>query len=205
MNITGNTIFIPGATSGIGLALAQRLKARGNTVIIGGRRTQLLDELREQGFDTVRIDTADPQSITDAAAWVIAEHPELNVLVTMAGVMLPEDWHTPEGFLQTAEDTVSVNLLGPIRLIGAFIGQLQSQPGSTIITVSSGLASVPLARTATYSATKAAIHSLSERSAYSWPTPRCRSSNSSRRRFARDSATPAATRAQSRSTASPTT
>ncbi|MCC4321227.1 SDR family oxidoreductase [Streptomyces malaysiensis] len=162
MNITGNTIFIPGATSGIGLALAQRLKARGNTVIIGGRRTQLLDELREQGFDTVRIDTADPQSITDAAAWVIAEHPELNVLVTMAGVMLPEDWHTPEGFLQTAEDTVSVNLLGPIRLIAAFIGQLRSQPGSTIITVSSGLASVPLARTATYSATKAAIHSLSE-------------------------------------------
>jgi uncharacterized oxidoreductase len=42
MNITGNTIFIPGATSGIGLALALRLKDRGNTVVIGGRRTELL-------------------------------------------------------------------------------------------------------------------------------------------------------------------
>ncbi|MEU3511979.1 SDR family NAD(P)-dependent oxidoreductase [Streptomyces longwoodensis] len=162
MNITGNTIFIPGATSGIGLALARRLKSRGNTVIVGGRRAEVLDELRDQGFGAVRIDTSDPQSITDAAAQVIAEYPDLNCLVTMAGVMLPEDWHTPEGFLETAEHTVTTNLLGPIRLIAAFIQQLQSLPEATIITVSSGLASVPLSRTPTYCASKAAIHSLSE-------------------------------------------
>jgi len=42
MNITGNTIFIPGSTSGIGLALALRLREKGNTVIVGGRRTELL-------------------------------------------------------------------------------------------------------------------------------------------------------------------
>jgi short-subunit dehydrogenase involved in D-alanine esterification of teichoic acids len=40
MNICGNTIFIPGSTSGIGLALAARLQARGNMVIVGGRRTK---------------------------------------------------------------------------------------------------------------------------------------------------------------------
>lgn len=162
MDVTGNTIFIPGGTSGIGLALAQRLKDRGNTVIVGGRRTEILEQLREAGFSTVRIDIADPGSITDAAAQVTAEHPGLNGLVAMAGVMMPEDWHSSDGFLQTAEATVTTNLLGPIRLIAAFIEQLQSQTASTIITVSSGLASVPLARTVTYSATKAAIHSLSE-------------------------------------------
>ena len=163
MDITNNTIFIPGATSGIGLALAQRLKDRGNTIIIGGRRTELLDQLRdEQGFDTVQIDAADPQSIHSAAAHVIAEHPDLNGLLAMAGIMVPEDWHTSEGFLQVAENTVNTNLLGPIRLIAAFTEQLQSQPQSAIITVSSGLASVPLALTATYCATKAAIHALSE-------------------------------------------
>ena len=43
MNITGSTIFIPGSTSGIGLALALRLRAKGNTVIVGGRRTELLE------------------------------------------------------------------------------------------------------------------------------------------------------------------
>lgn len=45
MNISGNTIFIPGSTSGIGLALALKLEARGNTVIIGGRRAELLDRI----------------------------------------------------------------------------------------------------------------------------------------------------------------
>ncbi|MGF1344841.1 SDR family oxidoreductase [Streptomyces flavovirens] len=162
MNITGNTIFIPGGTSGIGLALAHRFKDRGNTVVLGGRRTEVLDQLREQGFGTIRIDTTDPRSVTDATAQVIAQHPDLNCLIAMAGVMLPEDWHKPETFLETAETTVTTNLLGPIRLIAACIEQLQTQQSSTIVTVSSGLASVPLARTATYCASKAAIHSLSQ-------------------------------------------
>lgn len=162
MNITGNTIFIPGSTSGIGLALARRFKDRGNTVIVGGRRTAVLDQLRQEGFGTVRIDTTDAESIDAAAGTVIDEFPSLNVLITMAGIMVAEDWHSPDGFLQTAEDTIAANLLGPIRLIAAFTEHLQSRPASTIVTVSSGLASVPLARTASYSATKAAIHALSE-------------------------------------------
>ena len=163
MNDSHDTHFIPGATSGIGLALAQRLQNRGDTVIIGGRRTELLQQLRdEHGFDTVRIDTADADSIRAAAAEVIANHPDLNGLITMAGIMQPEDWHTAQGYLDTAETTVQTNLLGPIRLIGAFLEQLRSRPTATIVTVSSGLASVPLKYTPTYNATKAAVHMLSE-------------------------------------------
>lgn len=164
MQINGNTIFIPGATSGIGLALAQRLHAAGNTVIVGGRRTELLDRIAADhpGLHTVRIDTTDPSSIETAARQVIAEHPELNVLVTMAGIMRAEDWTTPSGFIETAEEIVTTNLLGPIRLIGAFIEQLRGRPDSTIMTVSSGLAFTPLQVTPTYNATKAAIHMLSE-------------------------------------------
>jgi uncharacterized oxidoreductase len=163
MDITGNTVFIPGATSGIGLALALRLHERGNTVIVGGRRAELLARIAAEhpGIDTVRIDTDDPDSIRDAAAHVIARHPDLNVLVTMAGIMHPEDWTTP-AFLATAEATVTTNLLGPIRLIAAFVEQLRSRPDATIMTVSSGLAFTPLRVTPTYNATKAAIHMLSE-------------------------------------------
>lgn len=164
MNISGNTVFIPGSTSGIGLALALELHARGNTVIVGGRRTELLEQIAADhpGIDTVQIDTADAASIDSAAKDVLAKHPDLNVLVTMAGIMRIEDWRKPEAFLASAESVVTINVLGPIRLIAAFIEHLQSQPDATIVTVSSGLAFAPLKVTPSYNASKAAIHMLSE-------------------------------------------
>ncbi|MEP7762865.1 SDR family NAD(P)-dependent oxidoreductase [Sanguibacter sp. 25GB23B1] len=163
MNITGHTVFVPGATSGIGLALALRLHAAGSTVIVGGRRTELLDRIATEhpGIHTVQIDTADAASIASASAAVVAEHPEVNVLVAMAGIMRAEDWRSP-GFLSDAEAMVTTNLLGPIRLVAAFVEHLQARPASTIVTVSSGLAHTPLRVTPTYNATKAAIHMLSE-------------------------------------------
>ncbi|GAA0346739.1 SDR family NAD(P)-dependent oxidoreductase [Actinoallomurus spadix] len=164
MDITGNTIFIPGSTSGIGLALALELQAKGNTVIVGGRRTELLDQIAAEhpGIDTVQIDTADAASIEAAAKQVLARHPDLNVLITMAGIMRVEDWHRPESFLASAESIVTTNVLGPIRLIAAFIEHLRAQPDATIVTVSSGLAFIPLKVTPSYNASKAAIHMLSE-------------------------------------------
>lgn len=164
MNISGNTIFIPGSTSGIGLALALELRAKGNTVIIGGRRAELLDKLAAEhpGLDTVTIDTADAASITAAAREVLSKHPNLNVLVAMAGIMRVEDWHQPGSFLESAESVVTTNVLGPIRLLAAFIEHLRAQPDATVITVSSGLAFAPLAATPSYNASKAAIHMLSE-------------------------------------------
>jgi uncharacterized oxidoreductase len=164
MNISGNTIFIPGSTSGIGLALAVELQARGNTVIIGGRRADLLEQIAAQhpGLDTVPIDTADPASIESAAKEVLSRHPDLNVLIAMAGIMRVEDWHQPGSFLASAESVITTNVLGPIRLIAAFIEHLRAQPDATVMTVSSGLAFAPLAVTPSYNASKAAIHLLSE-------------------------------------------
>ncbi|MFF0511166.1 SDR family oxidoreductase [Streptomyces sp. NPDC004250] len=164
MDISGNTVFIPGSTSGIGLALALELQARGNKVIVGGRRGELLARIAADhpGIDTVRIDTTDAASIATAAKQVLADHPDLNVLVTMAGVMHAEDWHDPATFLATAESTVTTNVLGPIRLIAAFVEHLRTRPDATIMTVSSGLAFTPLKVTPSYNASKAAIHMLSE-------------------------------------------
>jgi uncharacterized oxidoreductase len=164
VNISGNTIFIPGSTSGIGLALALELQARGNTVIVGGRRAELLGEIAagHPGLYTVQIDTADPASIDSAAKEVLARHPDLNILVTMAGIMRIEDWRRPESFLASAESVITTNVLGPIRLIAAFIEHLRAKRDATIVTVSSGLAFAPLKVTPSYSASKAAIHMLSE-------------------------------------------
>ena len=164
MDITGNTVFIPGATSGIGLALALALKDRGNKVVIGGRRVAILEQLAVEHpeLDTVVIDTADAGSIEAAAKEVLARHPSLNVLIAMAGIMQVEDWHRPAGFLASAERVVTTNVLGPIRLVAAFIEHLQTRPDATIVTVSSGLAFTPLKVTPSYNASKAAIHMLSE-------------------------------------------
>jgi uncharacterized oxidoreductase len=140
------------------------LQARGNTVIVGGRRADLLEQIaaRHPGLDTVQVDTSDPASIDSAAKEVLARHPDLNVLIAMAGIMRIEDWRRREEFLASAESVITTNVLGPIRLIAAFTEHLQAQPNATIVTVSSGLAFTPLAVTPSYNASKAAIHMLTE-------------------------------------------
>jgi short-subunit dehydrogenase involved in D-alanine esterification of teichoic acids len=163
VNISGNTIFIPGGASGIGLGLALRLQAAGNTVILAGRRTELLESITREhpGLHSIALDTTDADAVVAVSKTVQDRWPDTNVLVTMAGIMQIEDVHTAD-FLATAEATVVTNLLGPIRLIAAFTEFLSAKPSAAIVTVSSGLASVPLPITPTYNATKAAIHSFSE-------------------------------------------
>jgi uncharacterized oxidoreductase len=163
MNTAGNTIFIPGATSGIGLGLARRFAAAGNKVVIAGRREHLIDQIvaENDDIDGFVLDVTDPQSIDAAVETIKTRYPATNVLAAIAGIQLPEDLHGGD-FLPTAEATVETNLLGPIRLIAAFSEFLQTKDDAAIITVSSGLAFVPLPLTPTYNATKAAIHSFTE-------------------------------------------
>ena len=73
--------------------------------------------------------------------------------------MRPENLKHQQDDLSDAEAIITTNLLGPIRLTAALLPILSKQPHSTIMTVSSGLAFVPLVFTPTYCATKAAIHS----------------------------------------------
>ena len=163
MKTTNNTILIAGGTSGIGLGLALRFHAVGNKVIVAGRRKDRLDAITAEhpGIDSLVLDIDDPASIASTYETVTRTHPELNVLVNMAGIMLPEDLHSP-GFLATAEATITTNLLGPIRMLAAFIPFLTTQQDPAIINVSSGLAFVPLPIAPTYSATKSAVHSFTE-------------------------------------------
>ncbi|GAA0624662.1 SDR family oxidoreductase [Kutzneria viridogrisea] len=163
MRTTRNTILVTGGTSGIGLGLALRLHQAGNKVVVAGRREELLDQIaaEHEGIDTLVLDVADPTSITNAQETLSRTHPELNVLVNNAGIMLAEDLLGPDA-LPVAEATVTTNLLGPIRMSAAFIPLLARQREAAIVNVTSGLAFVPLPVTPTYSATKAALHSYTE-------------------------------------------
>ena len=162
MNITGNTILITGGGSGIGRALAEAFHARGNQVVIAGRRQSVLDATTaaHPGMKSAVLDIEDPAAIQRFAAQLRKDFPALNVVIHNAGIMRPE--RLTDGSTDTAEATITTNLLGPIRLNAALIDHLLAQPKASIVTVSSGLAFLPFAVAPTYCATKAAIHSYSE-------------------------------------------
>lgn len=163
MKLSDNTIFITGGTSGIGRALAEAFHQRGNQVIIAGRRQALLDEVARAnpGMDTVQLDINDPEQVRAAAAEVIRRHPSLNVVINNAGIMPFDDASAGNLNDEQAVGLVQTNLLGPVRVSAAFVEHLKAQPQAYIINNSSVLAYLPLAVTALYSATKAALHSYS--------------------------------------------
>jgi uncharacterized oxidoreductase len=162
MKISGNTILITGGGSGIGRALAEALHARGNEIVIAGRRKALLDETiaANPGMKAAVLDIEDAAAIVRFAQKLMVDHPALNVVIHNAGIMRTESLQ--KASLADAEATITTNLLGPIRLTAALLPFLMSKSQATIMTVSSGLAFVPLALNPTYCATKAAIHSYTQ-------------------------------------------
>ena len=159
MRNSHNTVLVTGGGSGIGRALAQRLHDAGNRVIVAGRNLAALRETAagRDGITAHELDMADPASIEAVAARVVREHPGLNVLVNNAGVMRRENLRV-RGDLADAQETITTNLLGPMRLTNALVEHLAKQEGGTIINLTSGLAFVPAAASPSYSASKAAMH-----------------------------------------------
>ena len=160
MKSTGNTILVTGGGSGIGAGLAQRWHDAGNTVIVAGRRQDALDAViaGRDWMYAMTLDVSDAAAIEAFAQRLLAAHPTLNVLVNNAGVMRLEPADRARD-LHAAEEQVTTNLLGPIRLTNALVDHLAAQADAALVNVTSGLAFVPLVDAAVYSATKAAIHS----------------------------------------------
>jgi uncharacterized oxidoreductase len=87
--LSGNTVLINGGTSGIGLELAKRLVALGNTVIITGRSQGKLDAAKDKlpSVHAIQSDAGDPEAISTLYNRVVRDFPTLNVLVNNAGIM----------------------------------------------------------------------------------------------------------------------
>jgi uncharacterized oxidoreductase len=158
MQLHNNKILITGGGSGIGLGLTRRFVQEKNTVIICGRREDVLNEVASQ-FSSVITKTCDLANEADRIElfnWVRENHSDLNVLVNNAGI---QNWMdiSDEDFYARASTEISINTLAPIHLTNLFL-QLPSL--STIINVTSGLAFVPLAKVPVYCATKAFMRSF---------------------------------------------
>ena len=164
MQMSGNTILITGGSSGIGRALAVAFHDLGNQVIVAGRRRALMDEVvaGHPNIHAAVVDVQDLASLSGFVEDIVREYPDVNVLINNAGIMKSEDLNAGLEPDDIAGQTVTTNLLAPMRLTGLLLNQLKKQRHATVMNVSSGLAFVPMATTPTYCATKAAIHSWTQ-------------------------------------------
>jgi len=158
MKLANNKILITGGATGIGLGLTERFIQEKNTVIICGRREEVLKEAVNK-FPSVITKVCDLSIETDRIElynWVVANHSDLNVLVNNAGI---QNWMniSDNDFYKKADEEITTNVLAPIHLTTLF-SNLKSL--DTIINVTSGLAFVPLSKVPVYCATKAFMRSF---------------------------------------------
>lgn len=158
MKLTGNKILITGGASGIGLGLTERFLKENNTLIICGRRKEVLQQVADKFPNVITrvCDLAIESERTELYHWIAKNHSDLNVLVNNAGV---QNWMplSDNDFYEKAKNEIDINVMAPLHLTSLFIN-LKSL--HSIINVTSGLAFVQLTKTPVYCATKAFFHSF---------------------------------------------
>ena len=151
-------ILVTGGASGIGLGIVEYLLKDGHTVIVCGRREDVLKELTAK-YPAVITKKCDLENVADREAlykWVATEHKDLNVLVNNAGI---QNWMSPadDNFFTRAQQEIAINIEAPLHLISLF---MKLPALDTIMNVTSGLAFSPFAKVPVYSATKAFFRSF---------------------------------------------
>lgn len=166
MNIEGKRILVTGGSSGIGLALAKALLAKGARVAISGRRPDMLakavEELRHVDSFAwgIAADVATPEGRAATLKHALDALGGLDILVNNAGgVRAGRLENTPESELQAMID---VDLVAPILLTRAALPALRASGDAVVVNVASGIALVGAPFYATYAATKAGLARFGE-------------------------------------------
>lgn len=152
--------LVTGASSGIGAATAQRLRARGFAVYAGARRVDRMSGLAAAGVEVVPLDVTDDESMTGVVGRIVAEHGRIDTLVNNAGYGAYGAFE--EIPLADARAQVEVNLFGLARLTQLVLPTMRAQRSGTIVNVSSmgGKITTPLG--SWYHASKFAVEGLSD-------------------------------------------
>ena len=168
--------LVTGANWGIGLAIARRLAELGNLVLLGARDLragqEAADSLRHLGHEVVpvHLDLTDPATINAALDAFEKSSTRVDVLVNNAGVL--HDKALLELTDAEIEESVSVHLTGPLRLIRALVPNMEAAGYGRIVNVSSdwGSFAAGLGGPELYGVTKAAQNALTVRLAKELPS-----------------------------------
>ena len=163
MNISNNTVLITGGATGIGLELAKQFIAKGNTVIVCGRRENKLKEAKSllPQLITKQCDISNIDHRRELYNFCLGQFPAINILVNNAGIQREIDFRKGEIDYLNGDNETAINLEATFHLTALFTPHFMKQKESAIINVSSGLGIVPLVIVPIYSATKSALHSFS--------------------------------------------
>ncbi|WP_183560738.1 SDR family oxidoreductase [Mucilaginibacter sp. SP1R1] len=162
MKTSQNTVLITGGSAGIGFEIAKQLSAKNNHVIIVGRNPERLQKAAAQlqNVTAINADIASAADVEALVAKLTSDFPKLNVVINNAGAAsgLSDLLNNTDTF-ERASAEIHTNFLSVIRLNEKLLPILKKQTEAAIVNVSSIVAFVPGKVTATYSASKAALHS----------------------------------------------
>ena len=152
-------VFITGASSGIGAALARHYAASGAAVALTARRIEVLDALRgELGANThaYAADVTDAASLTRAANAFMERHGTPDVVIACAGVSIGVDSALPED-VAVFKQVMDTNVLGTCITFQPFIAAMKQQRRGALVGIASvaGIRGIP--GSGAYSASKAAV------------------------------------------------
>jgi short-subunit dehydrogenase involved in D-alanine esterification of teichoic acids len=157
-----STILILGATGGLGEAFTLYFHAQGKKVLAAGRNISKLASLKAElkGLETFRIDVEDIANLETNIQAVIKAFPDLDSVFVMSGIM--KHFSFKDASTSSNESIVSeitTNLTAPLVIARVVVPHLLSlKRPTTFITVTSGLAYVPVPLYPVYNATKAGLH-----------------------------------------------
>lgn len=164
MITTGNTILITGGSSGIGLALAKQFLSLKNKVIITGRNSEKLQQIKAE-YPEIEVfagDLSDKNSLDELVLFIEQQHPDINVLINNAAIQYNYLFTDEPNSIYKIDYEISTNLAAPMKLTTLLAPLLLKNKNSAIVNVSSGLFIAPKKSASVYCATKAAMHSFSK-------------------------------------------
>lgn len=163
MDTTGNTLLVTGGSSGIGLAIAKAFLELGNRVIICGRDSHKLAQVKElyPEIYPFKCDITQPNEVSNLFANIRHRFGRLNLLVNNAGVLNSYDFVNDEDAFVSSQQEINTNILGTVCVTKAALPMLLNEAESALINISSIVALVPTSNMCVYSATKAALHAFS--------------------------------------------